>query len=266
VEYYKNDLLWKNISTLPYFRGFLRAVEGRYYETIEVENPLLDLGIGDGHFSATTFPDKIDFGIDPAWKSLLEAKTFHSANMLACANGDMLPFPDMYFSSVISNSVLEHIEDVTAVLTEVRRVLKDDGNFVICVPNDNFTRNLSIAIFLKKIRWNKAVTWYQKIFNRISRHYHPDSTAVWVKNLKDAGFSIKETWNYFPPRSLAILEWGHLFGIPAWISKKIFGKWILFPKKWNLWPIYSWLRKNYQKDQTAENGAYSFFIMNKGNL
>jgi len=263
VENYKDDLLWKNISTLPYFRGFLRAVEGRYYENIEISNPLLDLGIGDGHFSATTLPGRVDYGIDPAWKSLLEAKKNRSARLLSCANGSRLPFPNRYFSTIISNSVLEHIQNLSDVLTEVKRVLKDDGKFVICVPNDNFTQNLSIAILLKKINWKRVAKEYQFFFNRISRHYHPDPVEEWVENLQRAGFSIESTWNYFPPRSLAILEWGHLFGIPSWITKKIFGKWILFPKKWILWPLYSWLLKYYKKDQTAKNGAYSFFIMNK---
>jgi len=82
--------------------------------------------------------------------------------------------------------------------------------------------------------------------------------------LENAGFFIKKSWNYFSPRSLAILEWGHLFGIPSWINKKLFGKWILIPEKWNLWPVYRWLHRFYKQDQTGPDGAYSFFIMTKG--
>ena len=260
----ENDLLWKNISSLPYFRGFLRAVEGRFYDDIEIESPLLDLGIGDGHFSATTLPGKVDIGIDPAFQSLREAQSFSAAKLLACAMGDRLPFPDEYFSTVMSNSVLEHIEDLAPVLGEVYRTLKDGGSFIICVPNDHFTQHLSIAKILKIFHLQKFAGWYQRFFNQISRHYHPDSVETWREKLMKAGFSINRSWNYFSPRSLAILEWGHLFGIPSWINKKLFGRWILFPKKWNLWPIYHWLYRHYKLDQTDPNGAYSFFIMTKG--
>lgn len=263
MDTFKNDLLWKNISSLPYFRGFLRAVEGRYYEDIELTNPVLDLGIGDGHFSATTLPGKIDAGIDPLFKSLLEANGYSAGKILICSTGDRLPFPDGYFNSVISNSVLEHISDLAPVLFEVKRVMKADAVFVICVPNDNFTQNLSIARLLKKLRLSKLKVFYQRLFNKISRHHHPDPVETWEQNLETAGFEIIRSWNYFPPVSLAILEWGHLFGIPSWINKHLFGEWILIKKMWNLWPIYYWLKKHYDRDQTAENGAYSFFIMRK---
>lgn len=261
VENKQKDLLWENISSLPYFRGFLRAVEGRYYHDISLDSPLLDLGIGDGHFSATTFPGAVDFGIDPSYKSLQEAYSYHAGRALCAANGDRLPFPDAYFSTVVSNSVLEHIPDLDEVLIEVRRVLKKDGAFIICVPNDQFTRNLSIARLLNAIHLRSLAVWYQRIFNKISRHYHPDSVEIWQQNLRQAGFQIIKTWNYFPPKSLAILEWGHFFGIPAWFNKQLFRRWILFPKMWNLRPVYQWLNAHYQTDQTAQDGAYSFFIM-----
>jgi SAM-dependent methyltransferase len=260
----ENDLLWKNISSLPYFRGFLRAIEGRYYDDIELSTPLLDLGIGDGHFSATTLPGIVDVGIDPAFKSLREAKTFSAARILSCAKGDKLPFKENYFSTVISNSVLEHIEDLEPVLGEVHRILKTGGYFVICVPNAHFTQNLSIALVLNKLRMFKAAIWYQGFFNKISRHYHPDSVEKWNSRLEKAGFSIIRSWNYFPARSLSVLEWGHVFGIPSWVNKKLFGKWILIPKRWNIWLIYNWLHQYYEEDQTDPDGAYSFFIMTKG--
>jgi len=261
AENKQNDLLWKNISSLPYFRGFLRAVEGRYYRDISLTSPLLDLGIGDGHFSATTFPGAVDFGIDPSYKSLQEAFSHQAASTLCCAKGHRLPFPDVYFSTVVSNSVLEHIPDLKEVLIEVRRVLKRDGDFIICVPNDQFTQNLSVARLLNALHLRSLAVWYQRLFNKISRHYHPDSVQEWQRNLSEAGFQIVKAWNYFPPKSLAILEWGHLFGIPAWLNKQLFGRWILFPKMWNLWPVYKWLDSHYRMDQTAQDGAYSFFIM-----
>jgi len=263
VEANHNDLLWKNISSLPYFRGFLRAVEGRYYQDIELAEPILDLGIGDGHFSAATLPGRVDVGIDTAVKSLQEAANREAGKILICGRGEKLPFSNEYFATVISNSVLEHIQQLEPVILEVSRVLKYDGSFIICVPNDNFTQNLSIARFLKKVNLKRLRNYYQSVFNKISRHYHPDPVDVWIANLENAGFKIIDYWNYFPPKSLEILEWGHLFGIPAWINKQLFGEWVLIKKMWYLWPVYKWLNKHYSLDQTSSDGAYSFFIMKK---
>jgi SAM-dependent methyltransferase len=261
----KNNLsiFWENISSLPYFRGFLRAVEGKYYQGIEMPDPILDLGIGDGHFSSITFPFKIDMGIDPSFRELSEAKQNYNDQSLICGIGGCLPIKNAYFSTAFSNSVLEHIECLEPVLNEVFRVLSKDGRFIVTVPNNNFTENLSVARLLNSINLHRSAVLYQRLFNKISRHHHPDAVSEWKDRFEFAGFKIQKSWNYFPKESLRILEWGHLFGIPAWISKKLFGKWILLPTKWNLWIITSWLEKIYRKDQITDDGAYTFFILEK---
>ncbi len=257
------DLFWKNISSLPYFRGFLRAVEGRYYQDIDMSPPILDLGIGDGHFTSETFPRSIDVGIDPAFLELLNAKQKKGCKLHICGSGDRLPFKSRYFSTVFSNSVLEHINVLEPVFCEVKRILKDSGIFIITVPNGNFTKNLSIGRFFNWLGLNNWAKSYQRFFNKVSRHYHPDPVSKWEERLGSAGFEIMKSWNYFPKISLKILEWGHLFGIPSWISKKIFGKWILVPSKWNLWVVSVWLKRHYLLEQESPEGAYTLFISKK---
>jgi len=48
--------------------------------------------------------------------------------------GDKFPFPDKDFDSVISNEVLEHIFNPDVFLSEINRVLKDEGILLITVP------------------------------------------------------------------------------------------------------------------------------------
>jgi len=45
-----------------------------------------------------------------------------------------MPFEDASFQTVISNSVLEHIPDLDAVLLETARVLKPGGMFIFASP------------------------------------------------------------------------------------------------------------------------------------
>lgn len=60
-----DDLLWRHLKDLPYFRALLRAVEARFYQDIPLVEPVLDLGCGDGHF-ASAMPLHPPFvGMDP---------------------------------------------------------------------------------------------------------------------------------------------------------------------------------------------------------
>jgi len=145
------DLLWKNISELPYFRGLLRAVEGRYYQDIPLKPPVLDLGCGDGHFAEATFQPGFAVGIDPWLAPLREANQRKIYKSCLQAIGGSMPFPDRYFQTVISNSVLEHIPDLDPVLAEISRVLKPGGQMIFCVPNHRFLSSLSVSTFFSKI-------------------------------------------------------------------------------------------------------------------
>ena len=253
------DFLWLNIRDLPYFRSLLRAVEAQFYQDIHLEAPTLDLGCGEGHFADLTFDRKIDMGLDPSRESLQEARQRQSYHLLAEADAGQMPYPDRYFSSAFSNSVLEHIPHVEKVLGETARVLKPDALFVFCVPNHRFNDFLSIAMFLDKLRLTALAKLYRAFFTYISRHRHMDSPETWTDRLEQAGFTVEKWWHYFPPDALAMLEWGHYFGLPSLITRKLLGRWILVPEYWNLMPVYRWLQP-YAKAVASDNGVCTFYI------
>lgn len=258
----KDDFLKKNLADLPYFRALLRAVESRFYSGISIESPVLDLGCGDGHFAEVTFKDMHIIGVDPQFASLKEARMNSSYKGLIHSSGQNLPFKGGAFKSCISNSVLEHIKDLEPILNQVGRVLDVHGLFVFCVPNQNFTKNLSIASFLEKLMLNGLADIYREFFNRISRHIHCDSYIVWEKRLKKAGFTIIDHWDYFSPSALHTLEWGHYFGLPYLISRLIFGKWVLCSVL-NQKLLYPPLKNYYLENSRQKQGSYSFFITRK---
>jgi len=51
------------------------------------------------------------------------------------ASAESLPFPDKSFDKVVMCHVIEHVEHPDKAISEVRRVLKDDGRFVLSYPN-----------------------------------------------------------------------------------------------------------------------------------
>ncbi len=252
-------ILWRHISSLPYFRGFLRAVEDRFYQEISLPHPILDLGAGDGHFASAAFDPVLDVGLDPWFDPLREASARSAYHLLTAAEGALMPFPDDSFAAVTSTSVLEHIPDLAPVFLEVARVLKPGGLFVFCVPNHRFPQTLWGRQVLDKCGLHAAAQTYSRIFNRIARHAHTDSPETWESRLVEAGFVLEDTWDYFPPKALHILEWGHPLGLPALLSKKMFGRWVLVPKRWNL--AIPWqLTRPFMDDPRSEQGVCSFFI------
>lgn len=254
------NFLYLHTRDLPYFRGLLRAVESRFYQDLDIPSPTLDVGCGDGNFAELTFDRKLEVGIDPWWPPIREAVDRDVYKMVTQVSGDFVPFPDAYFASAISNSVLEHIPPLDAVLKETARVLKPGAPFIFCVPNHNFLSNLSISNFFDAIGLKGLGDSYRSFFNHISRHEHCDDPETWRKRLETAGFRIEKYWHYFSPAALTALEWGHYWGVPSLILKKLLGRWVLAQTEWNMSLTMAALRKYYDEPVPQEKGSYTFYI------
>src|SRR5690606_25741729 len=88
------DLLWRQLKTLPAFRALLRAVEARFYRAIDIPEPILDLGCGGGDSTGVAFDEPITAGIVPWWNPLQKSRRGRNYRFLAQAMGDKMPFPD----------------------------------------------------------------------------------------------------------------------------------------------------------------------------
>jgi ubiquinone/menaquinone biosynthesis C-methylase UbiE len=257
------DHLWPQISSLPYFRAVLRAVEARFYENIDLPAPCLDLGCGDGHFASLAFSRQLEVGLDPWARPLREAEKRRAYAKTINSVASSIPYTDEHFSSAVSNSVLEHIADLDPVLGELARVLKPGAHFIFCVPNHRFLPTLSFARVLDSLRLKVFARAYKRFFDRISRHYHCDDQDTWQARLASHGFEIINRWDYFSPHAQAVLEWGHYFGLPSLIIHFLFRKWILVPARWNLKLTEAITRSVYNEPSVQEKGVYTFYIARK---
>ncbi len=269
-----DDLLWRHIKDLPAFRALLRAVEARFYqELLPLAEPVLDVGCGDGHFASVALSavmGPLAAGIDPAARVLREARGRRAYHLLAQALGDALPFADGYFATVVSNSVLEHIPDIDAVLAEISRVLQSPdpatarpgGRLIFCVPGDRFTELLFFSQFFRRLRLEGPARAYERLFNRISRHHHCDGADTWRARLERVGLQIGRWFPYFSARANCALDLGHYLGAPSLVAKKLSGRWILAPTRWNLALTERLLRPLYE-EPLPQAGAYLFFVAEK---
>ncbi|UCG50504.1 MAG: class I SAM-dependent methyltransferase [Candidatus Latescibacterota bacterium] len=105
---------------------------GLMYEFIEAEQTLLDIGIGTG-LSSLPFQKAglTIFGIDNSSQMLAicRAKEFTHELIEHDICKTPLPYPKHSFDHVISNGVFHLIRDLTPLVADVARLLKDLGTF-----------------------------------------------------------------------------------------------------------------------------------------
>lgn len=252
------DLLVQHLRELPYFRAILRAVEARIMGGQELPGPTLDVGSGDGHFAQVTYQRQIDVGLDLDLATMREAQGRAAYRLLTLADGGRMPFAEGAFASALSNSVLEHIPGVEAVLSELARVLRPGAPFVFTVPNPGYRSELSIPRLLGVVGLSRLGKSYRDWFMRISRTWNLFDRSGWAMRLQGAGFDLVESYEYFSPAALRALEWGHYFGGPTLIARWLTGRWILSPSPWNL-TLTDRLVRRYFEEPLRDDGTYSFY-------
>jgi SAM-dependent methyltransferase len=255
----ERDYLWLHIRDLPYFRALLRAVESRLMQQVELPKPILDIGSGDGHFASVTYKEMLDLGVDPAVKPTREAMQRGAYRLLVQADGTDLPCADGSFASAMSNSVLEHVEQLEEVLAEVWRVLKPGAPFVFTVPNPGYRNQLSVPRFLRRLALEQLAVAYEDWFMWISRTKNLLDEATWRRLLEQVGFKVERSQPYFSPGALRVLEWGHYFGAPCLLPRWTIGRWILAPTRWNLW-LTEQLVRPYYEELASEVGTYTYYL------
>jgi 2-polyprenyl-3-methyl-5-hydroxy-6-metoxy-1,4-benzoquinol methylase len=98
---------------------------------------VLDLGCGDGRFAAELLGVAGEVVAADVAAVALEraADRAPGAELVQLRDGAPLPFSGAAFDVVWAGETLEHVADVTELLTEVRRVVKPGGALLVTTPN-----------------------------------------------------------------------------------------------------------------------------------
>jgi 2-polyprenyl-6-hydroxyphenyl methylase/3-demethylubiquinone-9 3-methyltransferase len=120
------DLVHLNPIRFEYFDRFVDEWSGK---------SVLDLGCGGGFVAEELARRGAHVtGLDPSAPLLNVARNHAAKSSLKIdyklGSGEKIPADDASFDVVVCVDVLEHVEDLEQVLSEVRRVLKPDGWFV----------------------------------------------------------------------------------------------------------------------------------------
>jgi len=148
---------------------------------------LLDIGGGDGLISSNlqkvlpglkiTVLDLNREGLQLARERGLDT---------VCASGIELPIKDNCIDTILSFSVIEHIEEDDRLIREISRVLKKDGRLILTTPGQD---GVSFPFLSKKK--NEKI---QKNWGHIRKGYSLEE----IKSLlKKANLFVKKTEKYF---------------------------------------------------------------------
>ena len=145
----ENYLIYPNEEVIKFCASRLaRFVPGggvEYQELLKMGDRILDLGCGAGrHLKMLSDLGFVAHGADISTKALSLAEARFSTEIgldwedsvkLSLLSGSELPFPDNYFSGVISCSVLDsmHFDMAKILITELFRVLKEESSCFIDV-------------------------------------------------------------------------------------------------------------------------------------
>jgi SAM-dependent methyltransferase len=121
----------------------------------------LDFGCFDGAFLSTLKGKAVArlVGVDISQEAVQKAsQQFPDIQVVHISGTVPLPFNDGEFTSITLLDVIEHVNEQTALLSELNRVLKDDGILVVTVPGQHLFSFLDIGNL--KFRFPGLHRWY----------------------------------------------------------------------------------------------------------
>lgn len=203
------DILWKNYShpCIVLFRSIeLKALYEQLKE-VTLRQPSLDLGCGDGKIAQLIFDEQFTYGVDNGEADDVEIAIKNKVyKKVLIESAEKMSLPDSSVDFVFSNSVIEHIPGNEAVLSEVARILKKNGDFVFTSPSNLFTDYLYMPSLLKKLGLGFLGNQYCKKRNQMLNHFHIYSHVTWEKKLKKHGLKLVKHAYYIPKPTLYLWD------------------------------------------------------------
>jgi SAM-dependent methyltransferase len=145
---------------------------------VHVDGPLLDIGGGNGCVSAALERNGIEtIVLEPAIDGARNARRRGVSNVI-CATLDEAGFAATAFGAAGLFDVIEHVVDDTALLRDVRRVLRPSGILCVTVP---------------------AYAWLWSAEDELAGHYRRYTLGTLATVLARSGFAVRFASYCFAP-------------------------------------------------------------------
>ncbi|MCJ2079364.1 class I SAM-dependent methyltransferase [Methylobacterium sp. E-016] len=201
--------------------AFWRAIEiGALVRHGLPEGTGLDFGCGDGILTDILLRHAgsrplIGIDIDPL--EIAAARRFPFYERLHHSPDGSVPEPDGSLDFALSNSVLEHVDDLDAALAEIARVLKPKGRFLFTVPAPAFRDLLAGSVLPGADR----ETYLATLDRRIAHRNYLDGPA-WTKTCSAHGLDVEACETYLEGRQ--VRRWENLSRMTGGLLYTILGE------------------------------------------
>jgi SAM-dependent methyltransferase len=227
VREYLPGIVEEYVRNRPLFFALIRSQEAAIFRSLQamLRPPVLDFGCGDGFFARVAFPGRtIEVGLDLEDSRVEEAEGSGVYDQVTVYDGRTVPYPDESFGTVVSNCVLEHVEDVAGAAREAFRVLKPGGYFLTSVMADKWEQNQLGA----KVLGDR----YRRFMRRRQVHRNLLTASEWSSVFSGAGFQVVSALGYLGPRTSMCMDALHYLSAPSLATRALVGKWVVLPDAW----------------------------------
>lgn len=160
-----------------------------------MEGKILDYGCGSGDIVKAGRESGLDIvGVEAFYggsrsKEVAASRGLMDVSVFSLSKDYCIPFPDGTFDLVVSNQVMEHVEDLDFTLSEIARVLKPSGELLTLFPASEVIREGHCGIpfahwFAKESKWRYP---YMRLMRGLGLGYFKkDKTQrQWVLDFMD---------------------------------------------------------------------------------
>jgi SAM-dependent methyltransferase len=222
--------LRRYLDVAPISLALFRAAEAAAIGSVALPRPLLDVGCGFGEFGGVFFQEPADVGLDVNPSDVQLARQRAAYRNLVLADGRRLPFVAGAFASVLSVSVVEHIERAEYVITEAWRVLRPGGVLVFTTPSPDMGEKLLYPRLLRAGGLGGLGRIYARTVDRFFHHVSLKPKDEWVQIQERVGFRVREAREIIPPRLTAAFDLTLPGALPSQLGRLLRrGRWVWRP-------------------------------------
>jgi len=152
------------------------------------QGPVLDVGCGDGFWWTVREDDREIYGIDISASEIAQARERIHAELTDVSQEQ--PFRGTKFEEIIGNCSLEHVPDIDAALSNLRRAASSTARLLMFVPTPRWAYQGNIQSFLLK-RAPRIAMALSGALNGFFQHWHLYDAKVWQRLLEQNGWRVE---------------------------------------------------------------------------
>jgi SAM-dependent methyltransferase len=194
-----------------------RAWECAAYRGHRLEEPVLDVGCGDGAFFRLLWPaigDVVGIDQDPAVVEAARRSGTYRAVHVAPAQD--IPLAAGSVASAFANCSLEHMDDLPRVLSEVARCLRPGGAFLMSVVTHLFVDWAPLPALVEAACTSDDARRLRADYLAYHHLVNPHPPERWREQLEHAGFDVQEQVAIVPEATARLfLFLDHLWHLPG---------------------------------------------------